>query len=125
MHANRLYHRKLTALGLLAVFMVSGVMMPVLHRVEHGLAWAELRSGDATAAEACDHSRHGDGFEATLPAFHDDLCALCTRQMVSLLNGDVGIEARQAFAPFLAQAPAFVARGTDAFLSIRAPPIAA
>ena len=124
MHCNRLDNRKLTAYGLLAVFVLGGLLMPVLHRAEHGLAWAELR-GNASAAEACDHSRHGDGFEATVPTFHEDFCALCTRQVVSLLYAEDGVQTRQAFAPFLAQAPAFVARGTDAFLSIRAPPFAA
>lgn len=117
-------NRTLTAFGLLVVFVVGGLLMPVLHRVDHGLQWADLR-GDATAAEACDHSRHGDGFEATLPAFHDDLCALCTRQLVSLLNAHVGVQARQAFAPFLAPIPSFVAYGAGAFPSIRAPPFAA
>jgi hypothetical protein len=117
-------NRKLTALGLLVVFVVGGLLMPVLHRADHGLQWANLR-GDVTAAEACDHSRHGDGFEATLPAFHDDLCALCTRPLVSLLDAHVGVQARQAFALFLAPIPSFVAHGSDALLSIRAPPFAA
>ncbi|HMB93763.1 MAG TPA: hypothetical protein VKP65_23120 [Rhodothermales bacterium] len=76
-------NRTLTAFGLLAVFVVGGLLMPALHRAHHGLAWADLR-GDTSAAEACDHSRHGDGFEATLPDFHNDLCALCHRHELSV-----------------------------------------
>lgn len=124
MRLARSDNRTLTAFGLLAVFVVGGVLMPVLHRAHHGLEWAHLR-GDTTAAEACDHARHGDGFEVRLPAFHDDLCALCTRQLVSLLYADVGIQARQAYAPFLAQVPSFVADASDAHFLIRAPPVAA
>lgn len=124
MRLHRHDSHSLIAFGLLVVFVLGGLLVPTLHRVQHGVAWAELR-GEAATAEACDHSRHGDGFEATLPAFHEDLCALCTRPLVSLLHAPASIQARQVFASLLAQAPSFVAGGSDAFFSIRAPPFAA
>ncbi len=66
------------ALLLLAVFMAGGVLVPVLHRVHHGLTWAHLRGGTAAA---CDHARHDDSVEQPVSSFQEDPCPLCQRHV--------------------------------------------
>ena len=67
-----------SASALLVVFLIGGLLVPVVHRAHHGQVWAKLHT---EAPEACDHTQHSSGFEATIPDFIDDDCLLCVRQL--------------------------------------------
>ncbi len=63
---------------LLAVFLIGGLLAPVVHRTHHGQTWTKLQ---AEAPEICDHTQHGNGYETTIPDLLDDDCLLCVRQL--------------------------------------------
>jgi hypothetical protein len=120
------FHRhdsdSLTAFGLLVVFVLGVLLVPTLHRVQHGVAWAELR-GEAATAEGCDHARHGDGFEAHIPAFHEDLCALCHRHDVSVDGPSSHATALLSFGVYGATAASWLFSAPASSLLIRGPPV--
>ena len=69
---------RMSASALLAVFLMGGLLAPVVHRAHHGQTWGKQH---AETPEACDHTQHSDGFETTVPDLLDDDCLLCVRQL--------------------------------------------
>ena len=63
---------------LLTVFLLGGLLAPVVHRAHHGQTWGTQH---AEAPETCDHTQHSDSFETTVPDLLDDDCLLCARQL--------------------------------------------
>lgn len=61
----------------LAVFVLGGLLTPTLHRASH------VQHTPPVPAEACDHAQHGVAFEHAVPSYDDDLCALCSRHLLS------------------------------------------
>lgn len=104
---------------LLGVFIVGGLLGPIVHRIHHGLASADLH---ADVAESCDHSRHGDRFEAEVPDFLDEDCLLCVRQVLHFDETQVSLQAPLVFAAYAPYVPVhFPATPLPSFL-IRGPP---
>lgn len=96
---------RLSAAFLLTAFLAGGLLGPALHRAHHGLLWAKLH---ADAAQTCDHSLHGDGYENVAPAFFEDQCPLCFRQVFHFDGPETSPTAYQDFsgyAPHRQQAP--------------------
>ncbi len=67
-----------SASALLVVFLIGGLLAPVVHRAHHGHMWGAQH---ADAPETCDHTQHSDSFETTVPDLLDDDCLLCVRQL--------------------------------------------
>ena len=61
---------------LLAVFTAGGLLAPMLHNLEHGLAW---RFAQDVSGWTCDHADHGDALERARANALDDDCLTCTR----------------------------------------------
>lgn len=79
MHRPRNDIRRTIASALLAVFLVGGLLAPIVHRAHHGLLWATLH---AETTQECDHAQHGDSFEVNVPDLLDDDCLLCVRHVL-------------------------------------------
>lgn len=109
--------RQARAVFLLTLFVIGGMLAPMLHRAHHGIAWAEQRAGSV-----CDHLQHGDRFEETLPEYHADQCLFCLRHQVWIAGfGDeiTAFHEHQEFAPSERSIPA---TSFYTLLSIRGPP---
>lgn len=105
------------AIMLLAVFMVGGLLGPVLHRVHHGFAWDHLR-GDTP----CDHSQHEARLEVSVPPLHEDLCLQCKRHIDYLSIAKVSIGTVDHVAAFVADDGSHLSSIQDALFLIRGPP---
>ena len=104
---------------LLGVFIVGGLLGPIVHRLHHGITWAALH---ADVAESCDHSRHGDRFEITVPDFLDEGCLLCVRQILHLDETQAGLQAPLVFAAYVPYVPAHLPSNPLPAFLIRGPP---
>ena len=118
MHRSGHDIRRKSASTLLVVFLLGGLLAPVVHWVHHGQTSAKLLS---EAPEPCDHTQHGDSFETPTPDLHDDDCLLCVHQ----LHFDEPQTSQDAYHDYSeALSPQRLAPDTPHFsyLSIRGPP---
>ncbi len=114
--------RRKSASILLVVYLLGGLLGPVVHWVHHGQTWAEhLAEAPAPSGD----TPRSDGFAASGPDHHDDDCLLCDHQLhasVAQTSPDLSDHAYsgyllpQRFAP---DTPHFF------YFSIRGPPPAA
>ena len=106
---------------LLAVFVTGGVLMPLVHRAQHGQLSDQQ---NPSASAACDHRQHGSSFEDFFSDVVDDDCRLCVR-LLHFGAPQVVLQALLGFSPL--RTGSFVVENVPSayFSSIRGPPGAA
>ena len=118
MHRSRHDIRRKGASALLVVFLIGGLLAPVVHRAHHSQTWGTQH---VDASETCDHTQHSDGFETTVPDLLDDDCLLCIRQL-HFGEPQTSPDAYHDFSGYLSSQRLAPDTPHISYLSIRGPP---
>lgn len=116
---------QISALVLLAVFLVGGFVAPWVHHVEHGTAARDRTLADQERIERLGHtgSESGGYLGEEVEAFHDLFCHLCLRLFVTAPLQEPALVAYLNIEALTVAASSPLTAATLPYKLIRAPPL--
>lgn len=115
-------HRTWMAAFALVTFVMGGIIMPVLHRVDHAAEWYDQQAAAHTHGQPASESM-GEACADPVDDLQD--CHFCQRNVITDLVPDPATAVDLRTEPFFALVPHGITLSLDAFSPIRAPPVTA